>query len=166
MPEFVAALSSAQEREREQLLRDLAIVPGIYVPREYQVEYRPDGTVAGWRHAEALPERVRRRWVEDLDATASSSFVLTEQTEFADMYLTEISRGCGRGCRFCAAGFIYRPPRERSPDNLVEQIEAGLCERSKIGLRITSYNVCYTKLLRMMTIIRVAFQWTVRKISK
>ncbi len=134
LPELVAAISSVQERERDRLLRDLAIVPGIYVPREYQVEYRPDGTIADWRHAEALPERIRRCWVEDLDATASNSFVLTEQTEFADMYLTEISRGCGRGCRFCAAGFIYRPPRERSPDNLLEQIEAGLCERSKIGL--------------------------------
>ncbi len=134
LPSLIEALISAEEIGRNQLLRQVASLPGVYVPSQYQLEYRPDGTITGWTHPVDVPERVARQWVQNLDTTESRSFVLTEQTEFSDMALAEISRGCGRGCRFCAAGFIYRPPRERSLENLLGQIEKGLCEREKIGL--------------------------------
>ncbi len=94
-------------------------------------------TAARWRRSgrvDRAPARVARQWLADLDSSESRSFILTEATEFGDMALTEVSRGCSRGCRFCAAGFLYLPPRERSLDRLLPADRAGLCERGKIGL--------------------------------
>jgi radical SAM superfamily enzyme YgiQ (UPF0313 family) len=124
----------AAECPRSELLRRLAQLPGIYVPSQYAIDYRADGTLAAIRPVDDAPPRVARQWLADLDSADSRSFVLTEATEFGDMALTEVSRGCSRGCRFCAAGFLYLPPRERSLERLLPQIEAGLCERGKIGL--------------------------------
>ena len=134
LPALVRSIGSAGDLGRDDLLRQLGSLPGIYVPSRYQVNYQSDGRIAGWTHSADVPERVARQWVRDLDTTQSRSFVLTDQTEFSDMALVEISRGCSRGCRFCAAGFLYLPPRERSLDNLLGQIEEGLCERNKVGL--------------------------------
>ncbi len=133
LPDLVAALQVGGD-DRPGLLARLAAVPGLYVPEFYRVDYRPSGEVAAIRARPPAPERVTRRWQEDLDATASRSFVLTPDTEFGDMALTEVSRGCSRGCRFCAAGFLYLPPRERSLENLLSQVDAGLCQRRKVGL--------------------------------
>ena len=124
----------AGESSRPELLRRLARLPGIYVPSQYTVAYHADGTLAAISPVDGAPPRVARQWLADLDKTESRSFILTEDTEFGDMALTEVSRGCSRGCRFCAAGFLYLPLRERSLERLLPQIEAGLCERSKIGL--------------------------------
>ncbi len=134
LPPFLAALATAGGESRSALLRQLVALPGLYVPSLYRVDYEEDGTVHAYRPLGDAPPRVARQWVADLDATASRSFVLTEETEFSDMALTEISRGCSRGCRFCAAGFLYLPPRERSLDNLLDQVEEGLCHRNKVGL--------------------------------
>lgn len=120
--------------ERDGLLQRLGRLPGVYVPSLYRLEYHPDGTLAAQPPLGSAPARVRRQWLADLDTAASRSFVQTAETEFGDMALTEVSRGCSRGCRFCAAGYIYLPLRERSLENLVEQIETGLCQRSKVGL--------------------------------
>lgn len=103
-------------RERSQLFSKLAELPGIYLPHHQQAQ------------------RPQRKFLADLDRSPSRSFIQTEATEFGDMALTEVARGCSRGCRFCAAGYIYLPPRERSVANLLEQVETGLCERRKIGL--------------------------------
>ncbi len=134
VPELIETLKGGRDLTRPELFDRLATSPGIYVPSLYQPEVAADGTLSGWDRASAAPARVARQWVRDLDRTASRSFVLTEATEFSDMALTEISRGCGRGCRFCAAGYIYLPPRERSLDVLLEQVDLGLCEREKVGL--------------------------------
>lgn len=132
LPELLAAL--IQGGERAQMLQRLAKLPGVYVPSRYQVHYHPDGTLAAQTPLADAPAAVKRQWLADLDAAASRSFIQTEATEFGDMALTEVSRGCSRGCRFCAAGYIYLPPRERSLENLVAQVETGLCQRSKVGL--------------------------------
>lgn len=134
LPELVATLNAGGGLPRLDLLERLAGSPGIYVPSLYQTELNTDGTTRSWIQDLPAPERVTRQWLRDLDHSASRSFVLTEATEFSDMALTEISRGCGRGCRFCAAGYIYLPPRERSLDVLLEQVDLGLCEREKVGL--------------------------------
>jgi len=130
--ELLAAL--IQGGERAEMLRSLARLPGIYVPSRYQVHYHPDGTLAAQTPLVGTPPVVKRQWLADLDSAASRSFIQTEATEFGDMALTEVSRGCSRGCRFCAAGYIYLPLRERSLENLVAQVETGLCQRSKVGL--------------------------------
>jgi radical SAM superfamily enzyme YgiQ (UPF0313 family) len=133
LPAFFAAMGP-ENPGRTDLLRRLSTVPGLYVPSLYLVEYNEDGTVRNYTPAPGAPERVRRQWLADLNSAETRSFILTEETEFSDMALTEISRGCSRGCRFCAAGFLYLPPRERSLEHLVDQVEQGLCQREKVGL--------------------------------
>lgn len=99
-----------------KLWAQLAVLPGVYLPHYSQ------------------PHRPRRQFLADLDISPSRSFLHAEDTEFGDMSLTEVSRGCSRGCRFCAAGYIYLPPRERNLENLLGQVDNGLCQRTKIGL--------------------------------
>jgi len=133
LPDFFDTLIG-EEGGRGVLLRRLAEIPGIYVPSLYEPHYNADGLLTGYSNLQEAPQRVRRQWVGDLDGTESRSFILTDETEFSDMSVTEISRGCSRGCRFCAAGFIYLPPRERSFERLLEQVRKGLCMREKVGL--------------------------------
>lgn len=133
LPVLLPALRQAAE-SRAELLRQLAVLKGIYVPSLYRLDYRDDGRIAAVIPAPPAPQRVRRQYLADLDASASRSFIQTQETEFGDMALAEVSRGCSRGCRFCAAGYIYLPPRERSLENLLEQVEEGLCRRRKTGL--------------------------------
>ncbi len=134
LPDLLAALQGAGQRAREELLAILAQVPGLYVPAFYAPQLAADGTIAAVAVRPPAPARVARRWQAELDAGEARSFVLTEKTEFGDMVLTEISRGCSRGCRFCAAGFLFLPPRERSLENLQRQVTEGLCQRPKQGL--------------------------------
>jgi len=134
LPPFVEALCGGTAVERPALLRRLAALPGFYVPSLYAVDYHRDGTVASYRPSGGASPRVARQWLADLDRFATRNFVLTPETEFGDMALVEISRGCSRGCRFCAAGYIYLPPRERSLERLQVELEEGLCRRQKLGL--------------------------------
>ena len=123
-----------QSEDREAVLCDLAQLPGIYVPKFYSPVYAESGEITGFNRQNGVPAQVSRQFLADLDQSASRSFIQTEETEFGHMALTEVSRGCSRGCRFCAAGFVYLPPRERSLDNLLEQVDLGLCQRDRIGL--------------------------------
>ncbi len=120
--------------DREMLLDQLCSQPGIYVPSRYSIEYNDDGTPAAYESISPAPEKVRRQWLGRLDESESRTFIHTDDTEFGDMSLVEISRGCGRGCRFCAAGYIYLPPRERSAAALADQFSEGLCHRQRLGL--------------------------------
>jgi radical SAM superfamily enzyme YgiQ (UPF0313 family) len=134
VPPLVEALTEAEKGTRGGLLPQLASIPGIYVPSLYQVAYLEDGTPASIMPSAGAPPRVARQWLRDLDSAPSRSFILTPETEFSNLALTEVSRGCSRGCRFCAAGFLYLPPRERSLENLIGQVKEGLCHRDKVGL--------------------------------
>jgi radical SAM superfamily enzyme YgiQ (UPF0313 family) len=78
--------------------------------------------------------RVTKQTVADLDRYATASAILTPHTEFADCYLVEVGRGCGRGCRFCLAGHIYRPHRQRSIETILRLCEEGLQHTSRVGL--------------------------------
>ncbi len=119
---------------RNAVLKNLAQQPGIYVPCFYTPEYSESGEQQVVNAEDGAPQQVQRQFLADLDTSPSRSFIQTEATEFGQMALTEVSRGCSRGCRFCAAGFVYLPPRERSLDNLLDQVDSGLCERQRIGL--------------------------------
>ena len=133
LPGLMELLGRRETRDRRQLLEDATRIPGIYVPSLYEIGY--DGArIASFRPVNGAPATVNRAWVEALDRAPTVSVVLTPDTEFADMHLVEISRGCPRGCRFCAAGFIYLPYRQRSFEALREQITSGLGQREKIGL--------------------------------
>ena len=107
---------------RSACLRALAAIPGVYVPSLYDVTYHPDGTVASVTpNAPGVPERVRKCVVTDLDAAYYPTEIPVPYTEIVhDRIMLEIMRGCTRGCRFCQAGMLYRPVRERSLRRLLE----------------------------------------------
>ncbi|MCW9048948.1 MAG: radical SAM protein [Deltaproteobacteria bacterium] len=131
-PLLDALIQSAASRT--DLLARLLELPGVYVPQFYTPDYSDSGQFVGLNHELSVPARILRLYAPDLDTAPSRSFIQTEDTEFGNMALTEVSRGCSRGCRFCAAGYVYLPPRQRSLDNLLEQVDVGLNQRDRIGL--------------------------------
>jgi len=119
--------------ERNDILERASLLPGLYVPALYEIEYSGE-RVGSIKSIHGAPLPVKRDWVKELDPHPVSSAIYTPQTEFSDMCLIELSRGCPRGCRFCAAGFIYRPYRQRSLDVLKKEIDKGLEEHRRLGL--------------------------------
>ena len=119
LPSMLDVFAEGLGDSREDLLQSLVSVPGIYVP-----------TIDNGK-------AVSRQWVRDIDDFATTSVILTPDTEFGDMHLIEIARGCRWGCRFCLAGFLFRPFRPRSLERLLAQAESGLKRRRVIGLVAT-----------------------------
>ncbi|MEL7645723.1 MAG: TIGR03960 family B12-binding radical SAM protein [Anaerolineaceae bacterium] len=111
---------------REELLKSLARIPGVYVPSLYDITYHPDGTisnVAGRIPGAALP--VQKRIVSQLPP-ATTRFLVPNVETVHDRISVEIMRGCTRGCRFCHAGMVNRPVREREPDEILAAVQAAL----------------------------------------
>ena len=120
-------LRARQEgKGRAGFLRDAARIAGVYVPSFYEVDYLSNGQVAGVRPLlPDIPPRVTRRVVGDLDAAPFPVRPVVPSIEAVhDRGMLEIFRGCTRGCRFCQAGIIYRPVREKSLQRLVSQGDA------------------------------------------
>ncbi len=103
---------------RQELLEEMSRIPGVYVPR---------------LHSDAAAP-VRRFWVRDLTRFPTATSIYTRDTEFGGLHQIEIARGCGRGCRFCMAGYIYRPPRQVPLETVLTWVEEGLKHRKRIGL--------------------------------
>ena len=137
---------------KDELLATLAGIAGVYVPSHFAVSYHDDGTIKG---ITPLKENaaVRRRFLADLDlAPYPTSPVIPFLKTVHDRVSMEIGRGCTRGCRFCQAGYIYRPVRERSPEEILANIEAtlvatGYDEVSLLSLATGDYG-CLTPLLQ------------------
>jgi radical SAM family uncharacterized protein len=113
---------------RDELLTRLAETGGVYVPRFYDVSYLPDGRLAEVRpNRDRVPDRVRKHTVLDLDSWPYPKTPLVPLAESVHERMSvEIFRGCTRGCRFCQAGMITRPVRERSLPVIGEMVEQGL----------------------------------------
>ncbi|MCU0571381.1 MAG: radical SAM protein [Syntrophobacteraceae bacterium] len=111
-------------------------VSGIYVPSFYRESYDDRGFLREIAPAQKseLPERVRYRRADLSKSKPCASIVETPHAEFSQVTLVEIGRGCGQGCRFCAAGFIYRPVRHVSLKALEERVEARPGPGSRVGL--------------------------------
>ena len=109
-------------------------VPGTYVPAFYEASYNTDGTLCFFQPVAEVPEKIERNYVKDLSHVSTCSTLLTPHTTFDRTFLIEVARGCPHGCRFCSAGYIYRPPRFRPLSLLEECLEQGAGMSNKIGL--------------------------------
>lgn len=138
---------------KSELLERLAAIPGVYVPSYFEVEYLEDGRVEAIVPLKSDYRRIRRRFLSDLESAAyPTAPVIPFLKTVHDRVSMEIGRGCTRGCRFCQAGYIYRPLRERSPEKILETIEAtlkhtGYEEVSLLSLAAGDYG-CLTPLLK------------------
>jgi len=101
---------------RNELLKTLASLPGVYVPAHYS------------------GKPIARQWARNLDDLPASSVILTPDTELGNLYLIEVERGCNRGCRFCMVHTTFSPMRFRSAEIIVEQAKEGLKHKQRIGL--------------------------------
>jgi radical SAM family uncharacterized protein len=107
---------------RQELLKELAGIGGVYVPSLYHIQYCAGGAVASFMPEPGVPERVLKRVLSDFDrAPFPSSPVVPFMGVVHDRIMLEVLRGCTRGCRFCQAGVIYRPVREKKPETLLRQ---------------------------------------------
>ena len=141
---------------REQCLKNLAKLEGVYVPSLYDVAYNEDGTVASVTpNCPEAPPSVKKRVVVDLNSTYYPEEFPVPYTEVIfDRIMLEIMRGCTRGCRFCQAGMIYRPVRERSMERLLEiadhlESSTGYEEISLSSLSSGDYT-CLPELIRAL----------------
>jgi len=109
-------------REKRALLRELAEIQGIYVPALYDFVYHDDGTIAEIRPKDGAPYPVRRWVARDLHRYNTAAQIVTPNAEFSQMFLAEAARGCGQGCRFCFAGYAYRPVRYTPADQIAREV--------------------------------------------
>ena len=132
---------------REGFLRAASHIEGVYIPSLYEVSYNEDGTIKEYTPKyEDTPTKIKKRIIEDLDKVAYPEKLVMPYIETVhDRIVLETYRGCIRGCRFCQAGMVYRPIREKSPETLCRQAKClyentGYEEISLISLSISDYS--------------------------
>ena len=123
-----------EKKTRREKLLAASQLPGVYVPQFYAPQYDGAGAFTGMKRLEAVPEKISRQWVKDLEAYPHTSAIVSPYTEFANMFIVEVARGCGRHCRFCMAGYCFRKPRNRKLELLLQDIRQRPEQTAKVGL--------------------------------
>ena len=137
---------------KEQFLKKVSQIPGVYVPSFYRHEYNPDGTLARIVPLDGAPETVTKRIVEDLDSAYFPTDMIVPSTEIVhDRANLEVFRGCIRGCRFCQAGFSCRPVRKKSPEVLYRQAVETMAHSGNNEITLSSLSTSDYRGLKELT---------------
>ena len=129
---------------KKKFLREISKIGGIYVPSLYDVTYSEDGTIKEFKPKyEDVPAKVKKRIVNDFDSVAFPDEMIVPYTEIVhDRVVLETARGCTNGCRFCQAGMIYRPVREKTTNTLLEQARKALKATGYNEVSLASLSIC------------------------
>ena len=141
MPELIALYRECRDKgeSKAEFLEKAAQIGGVYVPSLYDISYKEDGTIAAITPKDGAPAVVRKRVVKDLDKVYyPEKFVVPSTDIVFDRAMIELFRGCRRGCRFCQAGYTYRPIRAKQPETLKKQAEALIANTGWDEVSLTS----------------------------
>ncbi len=141
MPELIALYRECRDKDesKAEFLKKAAQIGGVYVPSLYDISYKEDGTIAAITPKDGAPAVVRKRVVKDLDKVYyPEKFVVPSTDIVFDRAMIELFRGCRRGCRFCQAGYTYRPIRAKQPETLKKQAEALIANTGWDEVSLTS----------------------------
>ena len=141
MPELIALYRECRDKDeiKAEFLKKAAQIGGVYVPSLYEISYKEDGTIAAITPKDGAPAVVRKRVVKDLDKVYyPEKFVVPSTDIVFDRAMIELFRGCRRGCRFCQAGYTYRPIRAKQPETLKKQAEALIANTGWDEVSLTS----------------------------
>ena len=127
--------AEGHEDLRQRVIGRLKPLAGIYVPAGYDVRYAADGTIGAVTPLDpGVPALVVKRRLGDVNRFETRSVLKTPKAEYGHMALLEVGKGCGRGCRFCLEGQVYRPVRHRSLESLRESVAQIAKESKRVGL--------------------------------
>lgn len=144
---------------KEEFLKAAAEIEGVYVPSFYEFSYNDDNTIKGVTSSNGAPERVKKRIISDLDTVFyPESFVVPFIDIVHDRAVEEIFRGCIRGCRFCQAGFLYRPIREKSSDTVNKQCRS-LCDTTGYD-EISLSSLSTSDYTQLQSLLEGIFSWS------
>ena len=129
---------------KKEFLREISKIGGIYVPSLYDVTYNEDGTIKEFTPKyEDVPAKVKKRIVNNFDAVSFPDEMIVPYTDIVhDRVVLETARGCTNGCRFCQAGMIYRPVREKTTNTLLEQARKALKATGYDEVSLASLSIC------------------------
>ena len=129
---------------KKEFLREISKIGGIYVPSLYDVTYNEDGTIKEFTPKyEDVPAKVNKRIVNNFDAVSFPDEMIVPYTDIVhDRVVLETARGCTNGCRFCQAGMIYRPVREKTTNTLLEQARKALKATGYDEVSLASLSIC------------------------
>ncbi|MDY2728732.1 MAG: TIGR03960 family B12-binding radical SAM protein [Clostridium sp.] len=130
--------------DKKAFLREASHIRGIYVPSLYDVEYNEDNTIKSFKPKyDDVPSKVRKRIIPDLDKVSYPEDIIVPYTDIVhDRIVLETFRGCTNGCRFCQAGMIYRPVREKSRETLLRQARNLLENTGYQEISLSSLSTC------------------------
>ena len=142
--EVYARHKEAGNFNKADFLREISKIGGIYVPSLYDVTYNEDGTIKEFKPKyEDVPAKVKKRIVNDFDSVSFPEEMIVPYTDIVhDRVVLETARGCTNGCRFCQAGMIYRPVREKTTNTLLEQARRALKATGYDEVSLASLSIC------------------------
>jgi len=142
--EILDVYKDMKDKPKNEYLRAISKIEGVYIPSLYEVTYKEDGTIKSFLPKfEDVPAKVKKRIINNFNENIFPDKLIVPYTEIVhDRITLETFRGCTRGCRFCQAGMIYRPVREKKTDKLLEQVDDLIAKTGYEEVSLTSLSIC------------------------